>query len=219
MPSLKAKTDSARAFLPLLSLTFLLWIFYRSVFHFPVWFDESIGKFVFFALPVLLYVSITRNKQIFDTFSLRKLKPGLLLGLAIGGLFGFAGVLLGAFSRGGEFVFAPYYLADWFWWELLLALLTGFWETLFFFSFVMVAVEDHFKHFTLFKQVGLVATVFLLFHLPNMILRFEASQIFLQVLLLFAFACGQALIFHNRRNAYVLVIVQAIWGMVLLLNF
>lgn len=219
MPSKKVKTDSARAFLPLLSLTFLLWVFYRSVFHFPVWFDETIGKLIFFALPVVLYVAITGNKEIFATFSMRKLKPGLFLGLAIGGVFGFVGALLGALSRDGQLTIAPYYLADWFWWELLLALLTGFWETLFFFSFVMVAVDDRFSHFSLLKRVILVATVFLLFHLPNIFARFDASQIILQVLLLFFFACGQALIFEQRRNAYILVLVQAIWGMVLLLNF
>ncbi len=219
MPSKKLKSESSRAFLPLLSLTFLLWLFYRSVFHFPVWFDETVGKLVFFALPVLLYVTITGNRKIFATFSLTKLKPGLLLGLAIGGLFGFAGVSLGVLSRGGALTLAPYYMANWFWWELFLALLTGFWETLFFYSFVMVAVDERFAHFSLFQRVLLVASVFLLFHLPNIFARFDLSQVIFQILLLFAFACGQALIFHQRRNAYVLVLVQAIWGMVLLVNF
>lgn len=219
MPSKKPKTASTRAFLPLLSLAFLLWIFYRSVFHFPVWFDETIGKLIFFALPVLFYVAITGNKKIFETFSLKKLKPGLLLGLAIGGVFGFAGLFLGALNRGGGLTLAPYYMADWFWWELLLALLTGFWETLFFYSFVMVAVSDRFSYLSFLKQVGLVATIFLLFHLPNIFARFDASQVILHIILLFAFACGQAFIFASRRNAYVLVLVQAIWGMVLLINF
>lgn len=219
MPSKKLKSNSSRAFLPLLSLIFLLWVFYRSVFQFPVWFDESIGKLVFFALPVLLYVTITGNKSIFATFSLANLKPGLLLGLAIGGVFGFVGVLLGALNRQGELTIAPYYMADWFWWELFLAMLTGFFETLFFYSFVMVVIEEKFKNFSLFRRVVLVATIFLLFHLPNILVRFDFSQVFLQILLLFAFACGQALIFYQRRNAYVLTLVHAIWGMVLLLNF
>ncbi len=224
MPSKKAKKSTINSkrhevFLPLLVLTFLLWIFYRSIFHFPIWFDESIGKLVFFALPVLLYVSISGNTSIFATFSFKKLKPGLLLGLAIGGIFGFVGALVGALSKGGEVIFLPHYFADWFWREMFLAVMTGFWETLFFFSFVMIIIEEKFHYFSVMKQVALVALIFLLFHLPNTITRFESTNLFFQIFLLFVFACGQALIFYQRRNAYLLVMVQAIWGMVLLTNF
>jgi len=225
MPSKKHKKITAvnikkhEAFLPLLFLTFLLWVFYRSIFNFPVWFDESIGKLVFFALPVLLYVSISGNTEIFATFSFKKLKPGLLLGLAIGGVFGFAGAFLGALSRGGQVTFLPHYLADWFWWEMFLAVMTGFWETLFFFSFVMIIVEEKFRNLSMIRRISLVALIFLLFHLPNIIARFSSTEVIFQILLLFVFACGQALIFYNRRNAYLLVIVQAIWGMVLLIHF
>jgi hypothetical protein len=207
------------AFLPVLLLTFLLWIFYRTIFHFPVWFDESIGKFVFFALPVLLYVSISGSSQILQTFSLKKLKPGLLLGIAIGGVFGFVAAFLASLSRDGAVNLAPYYMAEWFWWELFLAILTGFFETLFFYSFVMVVIDEKFRHFSLLKRVSLVALIFLLFHLPNLFARFSAQTVLFQGLLLFAFAYGQALIFYKKRNAYLLILVQAIWGMVLLIHF
>lgn len=220
MPSKPTKLRQAHpVFLPLLTLTFLLWLFYRSVFVFPVWFDETLGKLVFFALPVLLYISVTGYRAVLDSFALPKLKPGLLLGLAIGGLFGFAGLLLGALSRGGQVQLVPYYLADWFWWELFLGLLTSFWETLFFFSFVMLVVLDKFKRWSLSKQVAFVGLVFMLFHLPNALINFSLRDSLWQIMLLFAFACGQALIFYQRRNAYTLVITQALWGMVLLLNF
>ena len=132
MPSKKTKNNTKsqvkkhEAFLPLLVLTFLLWVFYRSIFRFPVWFDESIGKLVFFALPVLLYVSISGSTEIFNSFAIKKFKPGLLLGLAIGGVFGFVGALLGALSRGGQVVILPHYFADWFWWEMFLALMNFF---------------------------------------------------------------------------------------------
>jgi hypothetical protein len=207
------------AFLPILVLTFLMWFFYRSVFHFPVWFDETVGKLVFFALPVLLYVSISGNKEIFETLSFKKIKPGLLLGLAIGGIFGFSGALLGALNRGGSVALVPYYFADWFWKEMFLAIMTGFWETLFFYSFVMIIIDSKFSHFSLLKRVILVALIFLIFHLPNIFARFSLSEVILQIMLIFAFACGQALIFYKRRNAYLLILVQAIWGMVLLIHF
>lgn len=225
MPSKKPKKSTKvinrkhEAFLPLLVLTFLLWVFYRSIFRFPVWFDESIGKLVFFALPVLLYIAISGSTKILNSFALKKLKPGLLLGLAIGGVFGFAGAFLGALSRGGQVAILPHYFADWFWWKMFLAIMTGFWETLFFFSFVMIVVEEKFDRFSMLQKINLVALVFLLFHLPNVFARFSSSEIFFQILLLFVFACGQALIFHKRHNAYLLILVQAIWGMVLLIHF
>jgi hypothetical protein len=70
-----------------------------------------------------------------------------LLGLAVGGIFGFIGVFLGALSKGGSVSFLPHYLADWFWQELLLAIMTGFFETLFFFSFVMIIKKKSFVFF------------------------------------------------------------------------
>lgn len=226
MPSKKTKkikpvrrSHHHEAFLPVLLLTFLMWVFYRSVFNFPVWFDESIGKLVFFALPVLLYVSISGSTEVFETFSFKKIKPGLLLGLAVGGVFGFAAALIGAISRGGSVSLLPYYYADWFWKELFLAIMTGFWETLFFYSFVMIVVNDKFRDFSLLKRIIMVASVFLLFHLPNIFARFSIRESLFQIVLLFAFACGQALIFYKRRNAYLLILVQAIWGMVLLIHF
>lgn len=218
--AVSAKRDNRHeVFLPILFLTFFLWVVYRAIFHFPVWFDESIGKLIFFALPVLLYVSISGSREILETFSLQKLKPGLLLGLAVGGLFGFAGALLGVVSRGGQVTVMPYYFADWFWQEMFLAILTGFFETLFFYSFVMVIVEAKFAHLDLLKRISAVAVIFLLFHLPNILLRFAPAEAILQILLLLAFGYGQALLFYNKRNAYMLVLVQAIWGMVLLIHF
>ncbi|HPS40429.1 MAG TPA: hypothetical protein PLQ50_00270 [Candidatus Woesebacteria bacterium] len=215
----KIDLNKHEVFLPILFLTFFLWLLYRRIFHFSVLFDESIGKLVFFALPVLIYVSISGSKEILATFSLKKIKSGLLLGLAFGGIFGFIGALIGTLGRGGQVSLVPYYFTDWFWQEMFLALLTGFWETLFFYSFVMVVIDEKFQHFSLLKKINLVAIIYLLFHLPNIFNRFTSTEVFLQILLIFAFACGQALLFYKRRNAYVLVLVQAIWGMVLLLHF
>ncbi len=207
-----------QAFIPILLLSLLLWVFYRSIFSFSVLFDETIGKAVFFALPVLLYVSLSGSGQILDSLALRKLPQGLLLGIAFGGLLGFAAALVAAVSRGGV-VLLPYYLADWFWWEFFLAVLTGFFETLFFYSFVMTVVLHKFKRWSFWRQINFTALIFLIFHLPNIFLRFDPSSAFLQIMLLFAFAVGQALLFYHRRNAYVLIMTQAIWGMVLLINF
>ncbi len=232
MPFRKSKTASSSrrtlstpvsqhiAFFPLLLLVFIVWFLYRFLFHFPVWFDETIGKAVFFGLPVLLYVSLTRSKSMRKTFAADRLEPGLLLGVLIGGIFGFAGTLA-SFIRAQnlKIVAVPLFNSNAFWGEFFLAIMTGFWESLFFYSWIMVVVQEKFQKWPLVNQVLLTAVIFLIFHLPNTFLRSTTlSMIASQIFLLFFFAIGQALLFAKSRNAYSLMMSQAIWGMVLLIH-
>jgi hypothetical protein len=186
---------------------------------FPVEVDETVGKAVFFGLPVWLYVAATGTKEIPDTFSLKKLKPGLLLGIAFGGIFGFAGSLLSLATGGRQAEAAFLFSQNAFWWEFLLSLFTGFWETLFFFSWIMVGIQQTHQKWPELKQVLWTAIIFTLFHIPNAFLIYKEPRLVLgQMILMFTFAVGQAFVFLRRRNAYALVIAHAIWGMVLLVH-
>lgn len=206
------------AFFPLLLVSFVFWLVYRGMLRLPVLFDELIGKAIFFGLPVWLYILISGFQDIAETFAPSKMKRGLMIGIAVGGVYGFVASILAAFLKGSVSPsFA--YLADGFWWEFFAALLTGFWETLFFFSFVMLVVERIFKKWPLIAQIVLVMAIFVLFHLPNAFLRFEGPAVISQVVLLAMFAVGQSLLFLREKNGYSLALSQALWGMVLLLNF
>jgi len=238
MPSLKTKTrrksvkkttskNSTTApargsqkllFWPIVALTFLLWVAYRSLFDFPVWFDETLGKAIFFALPVWFYVTMTRSQQIVDAFSIAKIKTGLLQGIAYGGMFGFAASLIALFSRGGQVQSVLLFSSDTFWWEFFLALMTGFWETLFFFAFVMTIIQIIYKKWPLINQVLLTSLVFIVFHVPNLVQLFSGRFLLGYILLIWAFSVGQAFIYARRQNAYALVLSHAIWGMVLLIH-
>lgn len=206
------------AFIPLLLLVFIIWCVYRYLFRFPVWFDESVGKAVFFGLPVLLYVSITKSKSMADTVSSRFLQSGLWMGLAIGGLFGFAGALASLMRKGVIVQAAPLFAADSFWWEFMLAMMTGFWESLFFYCWIMTVILEKYKKWPILNQSLLTAAIFLAFHLPNTLLRFDLSLVGGQLFLLFFFGLGQALLFYRVRNIYSLALSHAIWGMVLLVH-
>ncbi len=226
MPSLKKKTTYTPTnllkdhiiFFPLLLLTLVLWVLYRSLFVFPVWFDESFGKGLFFGLPVWFYVVITQSEAIKDTFAFYKMQSGLLLGLAVGGIFGFTTIIMSLLQTGATPEAVALFSAPHFWQEFFLALLTAFWETLLFFSFVMVVIQQKYAKLSLTMQLIMVVVIFMLFHLPNIVLRFEGAAIFYQVFLLSLFALGQSLLFASRRNFYALVISHAIWGMVLLVH-
>lgn len=220
MPSSRAKTQpQAIVFLPLVLLIFVLWVFYRTLFTFPVWFDETVGKAIFFGLPVWLFVTATRFSGVLESFAPYKFKTGVLWGLALGGVFGFVGSLISLWQHGAVVEAVWLFQAPAFWQEFILAIMTGFWETLLFFSFIMTMIQFKFSHWSLGKQVFLVALVFVAFHLPVTLTRFAevaAPLLFGQLAMLFLFAVGQSLLFAFRRNAYMLVFTHAIWGMVLL---
>lgn len=209
-----------QAFFPLLIFTLILWFLYRRLFDFSVVFDETIGKFVFFGLPVWLYISVTGYLPIRDAFAPAKLRPGLLKGLAVGGLFGFLVLLLRAvLTPEAQFQALALFAADRFWLEFMLALLTGFWETLFFFAWIQLVIEDRFSAWTLRRKLVLVAIIFVLFHIPNIFLRFPLEVVISLLSLLGLFALGQAYLFHQSRNGYMLVLSQAFWGLALLVHF
>lgn len=215
----RAAALTHQSFSPLIVLTLVLWFLYRSLFVFPVWFDESIGKAIFFGLPVWLYITVSGFRKIMDSFATAKLQPGIFQGLAIGGIFGFITLFVRLLQNGGTLVGVPVFLADRFVWEFILAILTGFWETLFFYSFVMTVTQDLFTKWSLTKQVMFVSTIFMLFHVPNIFLRFNPTMIVTLIALLWLFSIGQALLFARRQNGYTLVLTHAVWGMVLLIYF
>ncbi len=217
--SLRAKRLIHQAFAPMVVLIFILWILYRALFSFPVWFDETVGKAIFFGLPVWLYISMTGFRRIIDSLSFRKIKKGLWRGLAFGGLYGVVVIFIRLWEVGWSFHSAPVFMAPGFWWEFLLALFTAFWETIFFFSFVGLVIKDRWPHYSIAKQVLLITMIFILFHIPNIFLNFPPEQVFSVLMLLTLFAFGQSLLFIKQENAYTLIISHTLWGMLLLIYF
>ncbi len=222
---LTTKSDSTATsnpqivFVSLLVLSLVLWIFYRALFSFPVWFDETLGKAIFFGAPILIFVSATADRQVIKTMDFQYLFPGLLRGLAFGGVFGFLAVMASLVKSGNQLVAAPVFILDQFWWQLFLALLTAFWESLFFFGFIQTVLGQVFPQIQIARKILLVGLIFLVFHLPNIVLRFSGLDVSTMIILLFLFALGQAIIFLEEKNIYTLILTQTIWGLVLMLHF
>ena len=111
----------------------------------------------------------------------------------------------------------PIFLADNFWYEMLMGLFTSFWETLFFFGLVAGVILEKYPKLNLLWQAVITSLVFTLFHLPNTLLRFSGTQaVGSMVFILSLFALGQFLVYYRRQNGYTLVLSQLIWGMALL---
>jgi hypothetical protein len=218
-------TGSHVAFFPLLVLVFLVWLVYRQMLPFPPAFDETIGKAVFFGLPVWIYFSVTRSKSMMETFSIGKFQPGLLLGLAVGGVYGFAATLLSFALQKPLIVAAPLFATTRFWGEFFIAIMNGLWESLLFYTWIMVVIQEKYRKWSLFNQIVLTALIFLVFHLPNLFLTLHNSPgmlvpavIFSQMSLLFCFGLGQAMFFARTRNLYAMMLSSAIWQMVFLIH-
>lgn len=216
-----AKLSSPRsysliAFYPILVLTLVLWTLYRTLFNFPVWFDEIFGKAIFFGFPVWLYITVSGFKVIADSFAPSKLQSGLLLGIAAGGIFGFTTSIVSLFQTGASIESVWLLSSDTFWSEFGLALFTAFWETLLFYSFVMTVIQQKYPRWPLLNQVLLTGGIFILFYIPNTFTRFDPVTAIGQLCMLFLFSIGQAFLFQSKHNGYALVLSHAIWGMVLL---
>ena len=215
---MKSQNKATVVFFPLVILTLILWFLYRSLFSFPVWFDETIGKAIFFGLPVWLYLSVNDSKAVLASFSPKKLRIGLLLGVTIGGVFGFVFSLMSIIQSGGIVQAVPLFESNLFWYEFALAIFTAFWETLLFYSFIMTIIQEKYAHWSMFKQIWLTAIIFLIFHMPNTFLRYEPALVLPQLFILLLFAIGQGFLFYSKKNSYALVLSHAIWGMVLLVH-
>lgn len=205
-------------FWPVVIVAFLLWLGYRLFFHFPIWFDETIGKAVFFGLPVWFYLVVSRRRALLMPLDLRRFEVGLFLGLAIGGIYGFSTAIASLVAKGGLVQAAPIFASSIFWYEFVLALMTGFWESLFFFVFLAGVIGQKYAKSSWYLQIGLSVGLFLLFHLPSVIMREQLSASIAQGSLLALFALGQTLLFYRWRNLYALTLSHAIWGTVLLLH-
>ncbi|HQM15611.1 MAG TPA: CPBP family glutamic-type intramembrane protease [Candidatus Woesebacteria bacterium] len=211
--------QSQLVFLALVVLSFLFWVLYRFIFNFPVFFDELFGKAIFFGIPILIYASATKKHDIAEAMSPSKLFPGLLRGLAFGGLLGFFSLILLSLRSSIALLSIPVFMTDWFWSEFLLALMTAFFESIFFFGFIQTTLATFWGKSELVKTVLTTASIFLIFHLPNIAMRFAGIQAIAMVGLLFCFGLGQALLFVKEKNIYPLIITHAIWGMILLIHF
>jgi len=206
-------------FYPLVALVLLVWTVYRAVFSFPVWFDESIGKAIFFGFPVFMYVAVSGFSDIAQSLRPGNFRVGLFRGLAFGGVFGFAAAIAVISSQNRTVLAAPLFSAGSFWREFGLAVLTGFWESLFFYGFIMSVVISLKPHWTMLRHVFFAGALFALFHIPNIILQYQgAGSILGYIFLVFAFGLGQAFLFARERNLYTLMVVHAIWGMTLLIH-
>jgi hypothetical protein len=210
---------------PLIKLIFVMlgiWVLYRTLFfNVPLFIEETVVKLIFFGLPVWLYVFLTGEPDIFSDLKAKKLMPGIFGGLLFGGLFFLIGSLATVLGF-SEAQIADIFFTAKFWREIFLGVMTGFWESLFFFGWIAASLKIAYPDWPRLRQLGLVTAIFVLFHLPAVVLWATSvtpapmmSSVFGQILLLGIFAVAQGLIYYQTRNLYLLSLTHAFWGLTL----
>jgi hypothetical protein len=103
-----------------------------------------------------------------------------------------------------------------FWFQFFLAMMTAWWESVFFFGFIMHALQDEYKFSEIVSVIGVVL-VFIIFHAPLriMLAGFSPATV-AQLMLLAIFAAGQSILFLRTKSVYAVTISHALWGMVLM---
>lgn len=202
-------------FILLVLVSFFCLSLYRSFGDFPVWFDELVAKAFIFGLPLLVYIRLTRESVAAFGLGKGKFWSGAYAGLALGGVFGFTAMLASALKHEGR-VFIPYlFLSNAFWWTFFLALVTAWWESLFFYGFVMSLLAKILKRSEWMLSL-LVSAVFVAFHLPVLIVSQGLSASLLPLFILAFFAFGQGIIYLRFKSLIAVVVSHAFWGMALL---
>lgn len=198
----------------LTSLSFLALVGYRLVFSYPVWFDEIFAKALILGAPFLFYVLLARRSAGSFGMDPKRFWLGLYLGLALGGSFGFVAMLASAVKTGGQVLIPNLFDAMDFWEVFFLALMTAWWESLFFYGFALnvFIAERKGEWIAALKTMAL----FVVFHAPILIIRGSLVGSIVPLLLLALFALGQAVIYIRYRSLISVVVSHAFWGMALL---
>lgn len=191
----------------------IVWMAYRSFTQFPVVFDEGIAKAIVFGVPVFWLAAQSPFMACEMGLDPRRMLPGLYLGVAIGGLYGFTAALTQVLA-GRLVTSASLYLTGEFWWLAFLAFLTAWWESLFFFGLPVQFLRSTAAWISDSMMGFFVVVLFLLFHAPLRILVTGPNPGFIvQMSILTLFAMGQFLIYTRTKNMYVIVLSHLFWGL------
>lgn len=196
-----------------LAVSFFSLVIYRATVHAPVWFDEIFAKALFFGAPLWLYARMSKKHHSFFGLERKQFWAGAFNGLALGGLFSFVAIL--ASSARKTHIFIPgLFQSNMFWWEFGLAFATAWWESLFFYGFILPILRQKVKGEV--DALAYTTLLFLLFHFPNIIVKVGLLASLQPMLLLGIFAFGQGILFLRTRSLATVIISHAFWGMALL---
>lgn len=198
--------------LGLFMFVLIIWGMYRFLFRLPVWFEELVLKGLVFGLPVLWVVFRWEGWRWQDLgIRLKGLLPSVVFGLGLGMSLGIVGNL-GYFWRMGEMITGWSITAPQLGTFLVLALVTAFWEGLFFAGYVLkklqVVLVDE------WLRAWVVAGMFTLVHVPALLFvhSFQMSQVLVYGLLIMSVGLANMILMLRTGNLAAPILAQTLWG-------
>lgn len=195
----------------------IIWAGYRF-FNFPVsvWIEEIFIKGAVFLSPFLFFP--LRSKSLLNTIGItrRNFLKSVYLGIAVGMILGLAGQF-GNLLRHGQFTFNTYGITSATIGSfLILSLITAFWEQLLFSGYFLTRIKSYIS--SEINQILLVGLGFSLIHLPALLLdHAAASQIGLNLLLLFSLGVSCSIFQLRFKNLIAPIMIHALWGVTIFL--
>lgn len=197
---------------------FLFWAFYRANFFFPEWVDEFIVKPIVFVFPVFYVVLAKEKKNLislgFPT-KLKELFEDLYIGVVVGVIFAFEGVLSN-YLKSGKLMFEPIFalkaaggVAPF----LLLNFMTSVWEEILGRGYLYQRLYFLSKH-----QLGAAVTssfLFLLLHIPIMFTRLHltGTSFLIYPISIMLLGITNSYILSWRKTLSLPILIHAFWNM------
>lgn len=193
-------------------LVFSVWVFYRLFFHLPLWFEELFLKGIVFGGPVFLVTLAERRRFEALGLTLTGLFPATYLGILLGMALTTVGLVANVVRHGGEVIFSPYGLTSGtIGWFLILALVTAFWEELFFCGWLLSRLMRRFG--SEWVSVGVMAVGFGFIHLPALVLSgLGWTEVGLSLWLLLTLGFANGVLMLRVRNLAAPILAHALWG-------
>ncbi len=196
-----------------LAVSFASLVVYRATMHAPVWFDEVFVKAILFGGPIWLYARKSKQHHSFYGLETKRFWIGAFNGLALGGLFGFVAMIASSYRKTSIFI-PGLFQSNLFWGEFSLAFATAWWESLFFYGFILPVLKE--KTRSEIDALAYATLLFLVFHLPNLLLKVGIAGALQPLLLLGFFAFGQGILYLRTKSLATVIVSHAFWGMALL---
>ena len=195
------------------SFVFLVWGFFRLLSPLPVWIEEVFIKALVFGLPVFIVVFKIEKKNLESLgIGMKNFFESVYLGLSLGTFFWFFGQLSNFIRHRGVLSIKEIQpTSAEFGGFLLLALITAWWEELFFMGFVLRRLAGLVKEE--WKVALTTSVMFCLIYIPGIVVKGVVWwQMLLQVLLLFSLGLGNSILMLRTKNLIAPILSHALWG-------
>lgn len=192
---------------------FLVWGFYRSSFLLPEWLEEFVLKPLVFLLPVFFF----ERNLISLGISSKNLFKSIYLGLGLGMVFAFLGLMTN-YAKYGGFSLATFDLNSIsLLWLMLVSLVTAVSEEILFRGFIF---NQLFKAWENEMTAGTAsALLFALIHLPIALFvwDYNFSMVLIHGFLSFLLGYGNAFLMARTKTVVAPIINHTLWGLAVFL--